>query len=214
MNHGIGVRSSEEGAACVGFSETCGSKEKFMGRIGKFLRIGLSVLVCIYVPVVGGAQSATGIIGNVTDPQGAIVPGVSITLTNKATAAARTAITNEVGAFSIPQLAPGKYSLKAELSGFKTVLIEEVEILINTTPKVDLKFSEVGGITDTVLVEANAVIVNTTDATIGNAFNEIQVRELPMEGRNVVGLLSLQPGVTFIGDATDSRNGAVNGGRS
>ena len=64
------------------------------------------------------------------------------------------------------------------------------------------------------LVEANAVIVNTTDATIGNAFSAIQVRELPMEGRNVVGLLSLQPGVTYIGDATDSRNGAVNGGRS
>src|SRR5215831_18740671 len=175
----------------------------------------LSFCLCA-VPVVVRAQTATGVIGNISDPQGAIIPGATITLTSKATGASRSTLSNEAGYYAIPQLTPGTYSLKIEMVGFKTVAME-VDILINTTPRVDVQFKEIGGITDTVIVESTATQVNTTDATIGNAFNEVQVRELPMEGRNAVGLLSLQPGVTYLGEnlqTSDTRSGAVNGGRS
>ena len=93
----------------------------------RFAWIVLATVSCVcWISVVAMAQSATGLIGNVTDPQGAIVPGVTITLTNKATSATRTTISDERGSFSIPQLSPGTYSIKAELTGFKTVVVEDV----------------------------------------------------------------------------------------
>ena len=174
-----------------------------------------SVLALLLFSAVVTAQTGTSITGITTDPQGALVPGAMVTLTNKATGASRSVISDETGTFSFPQLSPGKYSLKAELQGFKTVIADDVEVLINVSAKFDLQFKEVGGVAETVTVKGAAAMINTVDATIGNAFNETQVRELPLEGRNVVGLLSLQPGVTYIGDgSTNSRNGAVNGGRS
>lgn len=172
------------------------------------------ILLLVATPGIGLAQSGTSISGVLSDPQGARVPGATITLLNKSTGASRTAISDETGAYAFPQLSPGKYSIKAELQGFKTVVADDVEAPIGVTTRADLKFTEVGGITETVTVRGTTANVNTTDATVGNTFSENQIRQLPMEGRNVVGLLSLQPGVTYIGDTENARNGSVNGGKS
>ena len=95
---------------------------------------------------------------------------------------------------------------------------EKPELLVNLPTTVNVVL-EVGTAAETVEVSAQAQALNTTDASLGNAFNENQVKELPLEGRNVPDLLSLQPGVAYTGNRTDvptwdTRSGAVNGARS
>ncbi len=162
-------------------------------------------LAALFLTVSLFAQTSTVLSGTVTDPSGAVVPGTVITLTSLTTGAVRSDTSDANGVYSFPQLVPGRYDIKAEKTGFKTVVNKDLEILVNTSPRVSLRFLDVGSVTETVVVSAQAGAVNTSDATIGNAFNSTQVRDLPLNARNVVGLLSLQPGVTA--------GGSVNGGR-
>src|SRR6185369_17562108 len=96
---------------------------------------------------------------------------------------------------------------------------ESVQVLVATPKSINMQL-EVGNVNETVTGGGGEVHIHTSDATIGNTFGQTQIRQLPLEGRNVAGLLSLQPGVTFIGNVnqdggtTDYRNGSVNGGKS
>lgn len=159
------------------------------------------------------AAQTTSLRGVLKDAQGGVLPGVTVTLTNSSTGATRDSTTDDLGLYQFLQVSPGTYTVKAELSGFKTAVREKVELLINTPGTLDLVL-EVGELSETIEVQATTTLVNKSDATLGNAFTQLQVRQLPLEARNVVQLLSLQPGVVFIGDTGDHRNGAVNGGRS
>ena len=151
------------------------------------------------------AQTSTSLSGKVVDPTDAVVPGAKVTLTSRATNTIRTDTSDATGAFSFPQLQAGLYDLKVEMTGFKALISKSLDVLVNTSQSITMKFSEVGSVNEILVVNAQASVVNTTDATIGNAFNSTQVRDLPLSARNVVGLLSLQPGVTA--------GGSVNGGR-
>src|SRR5687768_17304107 len=106
------------------------------------------ILLLLAAAGIGLAQSGTSVMGIISDPQGARVPGATVTLLNKSTGASRTAISDDTGAYAFPQLSPGKYSIKAELQGFKTVIADDIEAPISVTTRADLKFTEVGGITE------------------------------------------------------------------
>jgi len=169
--------------------------------------------------VVVRAQDKTSLSGSVTDPQGKVISGATVTLTNTSTNVSREIKTGDNGSFVFTQMTPGTYTLKVEAKGFKTNIQEKLQLLVATPAEINIQL-EVGAVTETVTVTGGEVQLNTNDATIGNTFNQTQIRQLPLEGRNVAGLLSLQPGVTFIGSVnqdggtTDYRNGAVNGGKS
>ena len=184
----------------------------------------LLVLALVFIMLAGTivrAQDTSSLSGQVIDPAGKVIPGASVTLTNPATGAVRTTKTSDDGNFSLNQVPPGTYTLRIEAKGFKTAEQQDVQLLVATPKVINLQL-EVGAVTEVVTVTGGGgeVHINTTDATIGNAFNQTQIRQLPLEGRNVAGLLSLQPGVTFIGNVnadggtTDYRNGSVNGGKS
>ncbi len=180
----------------------------------------LLVILCFAVGVSSAlGQATTSIRGTTSDQSGALIPGVSVTLENIGTGATRTTLTGEVGGYLILQIQPGAYRLRAELTGFRTIVHENLQLLVDTPTTLDLQL-EVGEITQTVEVTASATpILNTVDATLGNAFQEEQVLELPIESRNVAMLLSLQPGVTYMNDRDDEdmrdfRSGVVNGARS
>jgi hypothetical protein len=104
---------------------------------------------------------------------------------------------NAQGEYQFLQVAPGTYKVVVSKAGFAQAIRNE--LLVNTPTSLDLRL-EIGKTTDTVNVSAEASTINTVDASIGNAFSEDQVRELPLETRNVVALLSLQPGVTTNGE--------------
>ena len=143
--------------------------------------------------------------GTVKDPQGAVVPGSTVTLIGQS-GFQRAAVSDDEGRFQFLQVTPGSYDLRAEQTGFKTKEVSGIRLLVDTPTTIDLEL-ELGDISEVVTVSATSIeLKNQVDASIGNAFNEKQIVELPLESRNVVDLLSLQPGV--------SRGGSVTGARS
>jgi hypothetical protein len=171
------------------------------------------------------AQATTSLGGRVTDKTGAVVPGATVTLTLTTTNAERTTTTSGSGEFQFSQLQPGRYNLIVAASGFTTAERNGMDLLVSQPATVNVSLS-IANVTAQVNVTSDIQpVLNTTDATMGNAFDSQQVSSLPIEGRNVPDLLSLQPGVTYLGrtdensgtqaagnNSGDSRSGAVNGG--
>ncbi|HVG31028.1 MAG TPA: TonB-dependent receptor [Pyrinomonadaceae bacterium] len=188
------------------------------GRASAALRV-LS-LVFLFIGSAFGQSGTATVRGVVADQQGRAVAGATVTLANAEKSFTRTQTTNGEGGYVFSSVPPGVYRVETEASGFKQAVTTEVRALVNTPTDVNVAL-EVGSVSEKVEVSAaSEAPINTTDATIGNTFAERQILELPLEARNVAGLLSLQPGVTFIGnvdqrgETTDYRNGSVNGGKS
>ena len=165
-------------------------------------------LVFLFLAVAGAfsawAQSTSLLRGTVTDPQGAVIADAKVTLSSASTGFNRSVITNPSGEYQFLQISPGTYTVLVEAAGFSTLTRTDVQLLVNTPTTLDLRM-ELGKTTETVNVAAEASTINTVDASVGNAFSELQVRELPLETRNVVQLLSLQPGVTTNGEVLGAR---------
>jgi hypothetical protein len=175
--------------------------------------MGLFLAAVIY------GQAFSSLNGNVSDPTGAVVPGVQVILSNAETGIQRMTTSDEQGRYSFAQVAPGTYQVTAQLAGFKDIVLKDVRLLVNTPTTLNLKFESVGAVNTEVLVSTETVAVNTSDATIGNSLGGQIITELPFEARNVVGLLAVQPGVVYLGEPdpaklNDNRSGAVNGGKS
>jgi len=181
------------------------------------VRAAIVVGLCsLGLPGTVTAQSGTAALsGRVTDSQDSIVPGATVTLTNSATAASRTTVSNGSGLYQFPALPPGMYDLAVELTGFKAAKFEKIELRVDTAARQDVKLA-VGQVSEAVTVQAETPIINTVDASLGNSISERQIRNLPIEARNIVQLLSLEPGVVFIPNAgaNDPRNGATHGARA
>jgi hypothetical protein len=165
------------------------------------LRAGF-LLVCSLAGL--WAQTTTSLRGTITDPQGAAVAGAVVTLTQPAVSLTRKALTSEAGEYQFLQLPPGTYEVRVEKPGFAAMSRTNLPLLVNTPATLDLKM-EIGQTNEMVNVVAENATVNTVDASVGNAFNETQVRQLPLQTRNVVELLSLQPGVTPTGEVLGAR---------
>src|SRR5580704_5646941 len=163
------------------------------------------------------AQSAGQLNGSVTDPSGAAVAGAKITLTKPETGLQRAATSNASGLYQFLDVPPGDYRLEATAPGFAPAVVEKITILVKLPSTVSLRLQVTGG-TTSVTVEGEAPLINRTDASLGNVVEQDQIAELPIAARNVVELLSLQPGVAYLGNnlnsTTDTRSGAVNGVRS
>src|SRR6266852_76107 len=161
----------------------------------------------------------TSLRGTVVDKTGGVVQGARVTLSDPVRSAERTSTTSATGAYEFLALPPGTYSLSVEMTGFRKYHQSGLQLLVDSPATVNMML-EVGSTTETIEVTAQAETLNTSNASLGIAFAENQVKQLPMEGRNVPDLLSLQAGVAFTGDRpdvrldVDTRNGAVNGAHS
>src|SRR5882762_5766238 len=180
-------------------------------------RIGILAFFCTLLLLPGGTNAQTGtstVRGSVTDPQGLAVAGATVTLKNASVGFSRSQTTGAAGGYSFELIPPGDYTLEVEAKGFKKS-VRNVSALIGSVTAADVQL-EVGVVSELVQVEGTAAIVsiNTEDATIGNTFVNEQITQLPMEARNVLSLLTLQPGVTYAIDSTATTNGSVNGARS
>jgi len=149
------------------------------------------------------AQGTSTLSGTVKDTSGAIVPATVISATNVETNAVRKTVADDGGAYVFPAMAPGNYLLEAERPGFRK-MNQRVTVQVNTPLTIDFSL-EVGQVTETVNVTADAPPVNTQNATLGNPFTETQIRQIPLQTRNVVELLSVQPGVTATGEVMGAR---------
>jgi len=162
------------------------------------------------------AQTNSALSGVVTDPGGALVAGARVLLVNSQTNAERRTNSDSQGRYSFAQVPPGTYQLRVIARGFAEAVVRDLPLLVNTPSALNVSL-ELAGVQQTVTVTTDTAQVNTQNATLGNAIGTKPIIELPFEARNVVGLLSIQPGVTFFSDPgqrDDYRSGSVNGGKS
>ena len=164
-------------------------------RFGSFsVALFLVLLLCA---VNSFAQAGgTTVRGTVQDPNGNLVKGATVTITDPSRNFTRTQQTNEDGQYVFTSVPPGTYRLEVTAQGFKTASASGVQALVDTPTVRDVPL-EIGAVSETVDVTSAAeAAINTSDATIGNSFERKRIVELPLNANNVVGLLSLQPGVS------------------
>jgi hypothetical protein len=165
-----------------------------MKRWSSCLFITVCALFLLLAPVY--AQKITGTIsGVVTDPSGAVVPGATVEITNVSTAQGRTAITNDMGEYTAPDLPNGVYRITVKQANFKEGVVQNVELHVSSTALVNVQLA-MGNTSEKVTVEANTIQVQTDSAQLGEVVEGGQVRDLPLNGRNFVALTQLQPGVS------------------
>jgi Carboxypeptidase regulatory-like domain len=153
-------------------------------------RISLLAAVIVLLTTLSWTQtSTTSLRGTVTDTSGAIVSAAKVTLSNPARAIERTTTSGPAGEYEFLQVPPGTYQLSVSKAGFRTSEQKNLQLLVSTPTTVNVSLT-VGAVSETIEVTAEGALVNTTDASLGNAFNERQVKELPLEGRNVPDLLA------------------------
>lgn len=155
---------------------------------------------------------SAGVVGRITDASGAVVPGVSIKITNLDTNIGQQGVSNETGDYKILYLNPGRYSLEAALPGFRTYKRDEFMLEVDQTLRLDLRM-EVGAVNEVVTVTDTPPVLNTETATRGEVTNKEEIAELPLDGRNFSDLALLTGGVIPKGDGGDGSY-AVNGARA
>jgi hypothetical protein len=141
--------------------------------------------------------------GVITDAQGAAVPDAIVTARNLSTSAERRTLSSGLGEYSLLQLPPGGYTVTIEKPGFKTHK-GDIVLQVNTPASISVQL-ELGQVTGVVNVSAEVSTVNTENAAVGSPFNETQVKEIPLQTRNVVALLSVQAGVAPTGQVVGAR---------
>src|SRR3954471_6754891 len=155
-----------------------------------------ALLLAIFVGTAAAAGAQTfrgGISGRIADATGAVLPGVSVTVTNDATAVSRTTVTSNTGDFSVPDLQLGTYTIEATLQGFQTVRTK-LEVSVSQTASVELKMG-LSTVAETINVTASALILDTVSTALSNVVRPKQVQDLPLNGRDFTRMLQLAPGV-------------------
>jgi hypothetical protein len=154
------------------------------------------------------AQQAT-IVGTVTDPSGAVIPNVQITLTNTDTGVSHTIPTNDAGQYVAPDLQIGHYTVKANAAGFKVAERKDVVLTVGDRIRVDFQM-QMGASQETVTVEANAVHVQTDTGEQSNLITDQQMTQLAVAGRSIYQLAILTPGASSQIGSGGMSSGEVN----
>jgi hypothetical protein len=156
------------------------------------------LIVCIMVPVsarVMEGQVVNGtILGTVRDASGALIPGARVAATNMETGAVRAVVSDEYGSYQIVSLPAANYEVEASISGFKTEIRRPITVTVGASVPVNFELA-VGEVQQKVEVEAAAAQLETTTVAMSGLVGETAVRELPLNGRDWLQLVTLQPGV-------------------
>jgi hypothetical protein len=168
-------------------------------------------LVVWFAASIQAQLGASALSGQLIDQAGDAVPGVVLTATEVRTALTRTAVTGTDGGYSIPALPPGTYRIRAELSGFRTLIREGVRLATGETVRLDLQL-EVGSVTEAVTVRADAPLLRSGTSGLGHVIDNRKIIELPLNGRSFIALASLAPGVA-VPPSPAAPLPRINGGR-
>lgn len=160
------------------------------------------------------AQTTTGtFVGVVRDTTGAVIPGVEVETKEVQTGLVRVALTDDSGLYRVTNLPRGFYNVKAVLSGFKTVVHENIELTTNEVRRLDFTL-QVGEISDQVTVAGTASLVSTEEGRLSRIVDNKKITDLPLIGRNFTQLAFLQPGVVSGGIGSNTGGFSVGGARS
>ena len=159
-----------------------------------------------FLPSLIHAQVITGtILGSIADQSGAALPGVSVTVKNQDTGLTRSVLTDASGGYRASGLSLGAYEVRAELEGFQVVVRKGITLTVGREAVVNFKLA-LARVSETVVVQAEAPLVNTTESTVSHLVDEQKIRELPLNGRDFSQLILLQPGVILSRNSASSAN--------
>src|ERR1700679_830370 len=159
-------------------------------------------LVCTFVlfSALTWGQSFQGSLrGRVTDPKDSVVPAAKVTLTEEATSVSSSTVTNDQGQYSFPVLDPGTYMLTVEAPGFKRLTQKGIVIVTQTANTQDAKL-DIGQVTETIDVTAEAELLNTSEASTGTDIDRQKMEDIPNLGRDPFMLARLSEGVVWTGN--------------
>src|SRR3989442_3178109 len=159
---------------------------------------GAALLTLAIFAFAFGQEFRGSITGKVTDPNGAVVAGATVTVTNTGTNSEATAVTNAEGSYDFPVLLPGKYTLLVTKQGFKVEAREQIEIRVADKLTIDVQL-KTGSISETVTIVSNAVLEQGTVST-GAVIERKQIAELPLSEGTAYQLATLAPGVVYTGN--------------
>jgi len=159
--------------------------------LGLIVAVGL--LTTLTAPLF--AQAVTGtILGTITDSTGGVMPGATVTLKHEGTGLTRTVVTDAAGEFTAPALPTGKYTLAAELSGFKTMTLSNIDVGVDQRVRINVHL-EIGAVSESVTITGSSPLVQISSSELGTTVSEEQIKTLPLNGRNFVNLTRTVPGV-------------------
>ena len=157
----------------------------------------LAILLLAALPALAQSTGTATVVGTVTDPTGAVVPGVRVTVRNLGTQFAYEGLTTATGSYYIPNLPSGNYEVSAEAQGFKKFVQSGLVLRINETPRIDVVLA-VGNAADSVKVDATAPLLETETAGAGQVLDGEVVQKLPVMQKFVHRVLLYMPGMTNI----------------
>ena len=161
-------------------------------------------VVLLSAVLIYGQGTSGSILGTVTDPQGAVIAGVTVSVKNLDTQRQRQVVTDSSGYYRVEALPVGRYEVRAERQGFK-VTVNSLTLTVGEEAVTNFKM-EVGSLSEQVIVTSTGTEVETTTATMGGLVDEKKIRDLPLNGRSFDQLIYLQPGVTVATSAGSSPN--------
>ena len=177
-----------------------------MRRFTNMVIVGLVIFIA-QVAVQG--QTTTGSLsGTITDPQGAVVAGATVTLTSNVATGERSAVTDSNGAFDFQALLPGTYAVNVEAKGFKKAIARDIVVSVALNTQVNIQL-EIGLAGESVTVTAAQEVINTASPSLTNVISTRQVVDLPLPTRNPLELAGLQAGIAV--DATNVRGSSIAG---
>jgi hypothetical protein len=164
-----------------------------MKKLIKIIAFGIVITASMFSTILAQSFKAT-VVGKVTDPSGAAIPGATVTITQNGTNFTQTTTTNDGGSYSIPQLQPGGYTIKIEAPGFKIAINTDVVLETDQTLRLDVNL-EVGSVSETVTVQDAPSVINSETPEKGEVIVQKQVQELPLNVRDFTDLAKLVPGI-------------------
>ncbi|HTS64093.1 MAG TPA: DUF2012 domain-containing protein, partial [Candidatus Acidoferrales bacterium] len=172
------------------------------------LRRLLSILPLMILPagMLQGQAFYGSIVGTVNDSSGASLAATTVTLTNVATGDRRAVVTATDGSYRFVNLVPGSYRIEIEHPGFKRYTRDQIDVSVESQVRADIVM-QVGDVNQAVEVQAEAPLLQTETANLSQVVGSRAVQELPLNGRNILNLISLAPGVVPQGSSEGSLTG-------
>jgi hypothetical protein len=179
-----------------------------MNRLVAFVRFAV-VAAAVFLGTVAASAAITGSIsGVVTDPSGAVVPGVTVVATAVSTNVQSKAVTDSKGFYRFPTLNVDTYNVSASQAGFRDYAQSGVKIDANSALRIDISM-ELGSVTNTVSVKSDALQVETQSTQNGVVIQDTKITSVPLNGRSYIDLLKLQPGVSPYSHSQDSSTSGI-----
>ncbi|MBV9770633.1 MAG: carboxypeptidase regulatory-like domain-containing protein, partial [Bryobacterales bacterium] len=167
------------------------------------------LLVWLIPPVTAQSSGTSALGGTVTDPSGAAIPNVTVTLTNNGTGQTRTGTTGSDGTYKFTLLPPGDYKVRFVANGFKTAEVASIALAVTETPALD-RTLEVGAQTEQITVEAATEVLQTQSSTLGTVVSSQSINDQPLASRNYTQILNMEAGAASgVNDATALGKGTL-----